>query len=246
MTSSSIWNNYFMFSIESFNLSEASLKIINNFIDANFPKGHTEHDDLIKHTQLSGNKGIILLTLIELSNELTYNQASDILIYSDSFNRPELLLKMFNKTNNDAWLKLFGEFWSMCDSCSLYHEEFKRILKSYDINDIKKIIHTEESIEFYDSLPDNIVVYRGTFIDERFDGISWTTSEEVAKRFQVGYESFKNGGPMSIRYMINMTSDKFNLLKDISLNGTALLEKTVNKKDVFVITSRGENEVIVY
>ncbi len=243
MNTYEIWKQNFGFDLTELNLGLLPLYIIDMNILEYFPSDHT---DITKMQSLSCNKFTIMKFAIDNATECSAEVARLILQFSDSFNRPELLLSLSEKVSSDAWLDLFREYWTSCDSCSLYHEEFRNILFTYNIKKIREKTHSAEDKTFYDSLPESFEVYRGTFIDEQFiDGISWTTDKEIAERFKNGYENFKNGGGMRIRYMINMNQEKFSRLKDISESGTTVLTKTVNKKDVFVNTSRGEHEILI-
>lgn len=238
-----LWNKYFSADIEELQLSKKSLHVIEQLIIDYLPTDSVDQ----RHMFVSANRGHIMKYAVLQSNAIiTEENADKILSHLDSFNRPEVLYLLFEKTDRIVWLNLFRSFWTMCDSCSLYHEEFKSILRSYDIEEIRSITHNDDDIEFYNSLPETFEVYRGTFNDSRFaGGISWTTDIKVAEFFQNGYENFKNNGPMVFRYKFNMNDDKFNLLKEIAESGTSVLTRTVNKKDIFVNTNRGENEIFI-
>lgn len=238
-----LWNKYFSADIEELYLSKKALHVIEQLIIDYLPTDSVDQ----RHMFVSANRGHIMKYAVSQATAIiTEENADKILSHLDSFNRPEVLYLLFEKTDRIVWLNLFRSFWTMCDSCSLYHEEFKYILQSYDIEEIRSITHKDNDIEFYNSLPDTFEIYRGTFNDPRFAaGISWTTDIKVAEFFQGGYENFKTNGPMVFRYKFNMTPDKFDLLKDIAKSGTSVLTKTVNKKDIFVNTNRGEHEVFV-
>lgn len=239
----SLWNKHFSSSLESLDVSQNTLDILNKLITEYLPKDHT---DFQKQLFVSANRGMICNYLVDSIDVIDFKNASKMLFDVDSFNRPELLVKFSDMIDKSYWLKLFNDFWTMCDSCSIYHEEFKEAFSKYTIEELRNEIHSDEDKEFYDSLPDVIEIYRGTFNDIRFSqGISWTLDKDVANRFMMGYKSFAENGPMVYRYKMNMTQDKFDLLKDISEEGVSVLTRTVNKKDIFLMTSRGEHEVIV-
>lgn len=237
-------NPYFNFEIEKFDIKSSDLTKLEEMID-NFLKKSENDPHLMM--MYSANKGKVLNTMVQsIRTNISFNDADNILLSADSFSRPELLINISRILSKEDWLLLFRENWTTCDSCSLYHNEFRKILKTYSIEEIRNLTHQDYDVEFYDSLPEEITIYRGTFIDERFcKGLSWSTEESVAIKFMEGYKSFKNGGPMMMRYRFNMDDQKFNLLKDISLKGVTVLSKVVNKKDIFVNTSRDEYEILV-
>ena len=242
-TASELWNRHVSIPLESFDLHPITLSNIESLVLDYFPKDYT---DVEKQMALSANKGTIIKYILDHLEELNHHDAEKVLFSVDSFNRPEILYLMASLVNGKEWLQLFRDFWTQCDSCSLYHNEYKEVLLAHKIETIRAITHNEDDINFYNSLPEKFEVYRGTFVDVRFaGGISWTTDRDVAEKFEYGYQNFANNGPMVYRYRTNMTDEKFELLKDIAKSGTAVLTRTVNKSDVFVNTSRGEREIFV-
>lgn len=242
-TASELWNRHVSIPLESFDLHPITLSNIESLVLDYFPKDYT---DVEKQMALSANKGTIIKYILDHLEELNHHDAEKVLFSVDSFNRPEILYLMASLVNGKEWLQLFRDFWTQCDSCSLYHNEYKEVLLAHKIETIRAITHNEDDINFYNSLPEKFEVYRGTFVDVRFaGGISWTTDRDVAEKFEYGYQNFANNGPMVYRYRTNMTDEKFDLLKDIAKSGTAVLTRTVNKSDVFVNTSRGEREIFV-
>lgn len=238
----SIFRQYFSFDLNEVDLGQDIIEEINTIITNDFP---TNHEDFLKLISLKFNKERVIHLILENSNEMSYNVADAILLTLDSFMRPKALIKLYGLLDRKDWAKLFQETWTMCDSCSLYHSEFNFILNQYSIQELRELCHTESDDAFYDSLPDEFEIYRGTFDDPRFDGISWTTSLEVAQRFKDSYENVAEGGAMAIRYKHNMDSDTYDLIMDIAKSGTSLKTMLVKKSDVFVNTSRGELEIIV-
>lgn len=240
---SKLWERHVLLPLESFNLHPIALSNIESLIVDYFPN---DYNDMEKQIALSANKGTIIKYILSHLDELKQDDAEKLLYSVDSFNRPEILYLMASLVDSKEWLNLFRTSWTQCDSCSLYHNEFKEILLSYSIDTIREITHDDDDIAFYNSLPETFEVYRGTFVDERFaGGISWTTDRSIAEKFEYGYQSFANNGPIVYRYRTNMTNEKFDLLKDISQAGTTVLTRIVKKSDVFVNSSRGEHEIFV-
>lgn len=229
---------------DSYGLSKFDKEVVMDMIQELIP--FDVNDNVLKILNVNANRNFILLYIVEHSKTLSVEEANFFLYSCDSFGRPEILHTLHSKVGQIEWLKLFRDFWTMCDSCSLYHKEFKEILKSYNIKTLRRHIHTTEDNAFYNDLPEEFEVYRGTFLDERFKyGISWTTDYEVASKFELGYRNFSIGGPMIYRYKTNMRPEVFSIMEDIGKHGTDILHMYVNKSSVFVLTSRGEKEIIV-
>ena len=239
-----IFERHFGKSINDFSINDSFKELILKSVEQYLP---FNMEDVQKLVYANIAKGLISINLVEcLDNEISYELAESLIFIQDSFNKPELLCKLFDVIAKDDWLKLFRQFWVSCDSCSLYHNQFIEILNQYSLDYIRENTHDDDDKLFYDSLPEEFTVYRGTFIDDRFKcGISWTVDKAVAEKFKKGYQSFKDGGLMMMRYRCNTSNDKFDLLKDIAKSGVELLEMKVKKTDIFVNTSRGESEIFV-
>jgi hypothetical protein len=93
------------------------------------------------------------------------------------------------------WLKLLGKFWTVCDNTGAYADF---MLFDSPISRIKGPVlelMTEHEIKFLNDLPEQINVYRGCYSEHNEDGISYSLSKDIAKRFplmfyekiQVGY-----------------------------------------------------------
>lgn len=229
---------------DSYGLSIFDKEVVKDMILELLPA--SLNDEIEKVIYATANRNLIILYIVEHSKTLSVDEAKEFLYMADSYGRPEILYSLHSKVDPIKWLKLFRDFWTMCDSCSLYHKEFKEILKTYNIKALRRHIHTAEDAAFYNDLPEEFEIYRGTFLDEQFkDGISWTTDYEVAAKFELGYRNFSMGGPMVYRYKTNMRPEVFSIMEDIGKNGTDILHKYVKKSSVFVLTSRGEKEVFV-
>jgi hypothetical protein len=86
----------------------------------------------------------------------------------------------------------------------------------------KKYLMDKEEYAYYESLPEEITVYRGVGRRRAKYGLSWTDDEKVANWFKNRWE--------------NITSD----------NEPMLLKAVINKKDVLAyLNSRGERELVV-
>lgn len=242
-----LFESNFSFDLNKLELSNFDRDILFEMCEAYIPQSFmNESPEKLIHA--SANRTLIVLFMVEHAQ--VKHIPSDIvetLLYSvDSFGRPEVLQALHDKVDSIYWLKLFANYWTMCDSCSLYHTRFKEIFSNYSIETIRQEIHSEEDWEFYNSLPEVFTAYRGTFLDERFKGgLSWTTNQDVAKRFEYGYFNFAKKGPMLFRYQSNMRPEIFKTMLEIAEGGTAVLQADFFKEDVFVLTSRSESEILV-
>lgn len=238
------FSDFFVSKIDDFKIDPDTIKVINEIISEYFPQSD---NDVQKLMSVSANKNTVMKHVILSANcTIDIKTAEAALIDVDSFGRANILHNISRIVSKDDWLALFKSNWHMSDSCSLFHEEFREILSTYDMSYIRETIHDELDREFYDQLPETFTVYRGTFIDEDFaQGISWTTDKEVASRFMLGYQSFADKGGMYYRYASNIDHGLLEKMNEIAESGVTVLERTVNKADVFVTTSRGESEVIL-
>lgn len=91
----------------------------------------------------------------------------------------------------DFW-HLFHEFWPMCDSTWEWQDELKDLFCAHGHG---RRYFKKEQREFYKSLPESIVAYRGCSA-ERFLGVSWTTNYEVAFKFARGHRYIATPDPV--------------------------------------------------
>lgn len=242
-----LFESIFSFDLSKLELSNFDQDILFEMCELYIPQSFV-NDQIEKMINASANRTLIVLFIVEHAQvKQIPSDIAETLLYSvDSFGRPEVLQALYDKVDSIYWLKLFANYWTMCDSCSLYHIRFKEIFSNYSIETIRQEIHSKEDWEFYNSLPEVFTAYRGTFLDERFKGgLSWTTDKDIAKRFEYGYYNFAKKGPMIFRYQTNMRSEIFENMLEIAVGGTGVLRAEFFKEDVFVLTSRGESEILV-
>lgn len=184
------------------------------------------------------------LLVISATTKIPYMAASKILSLSSSFNRTTLLSAMHDKVKDSDWCKLFAENWSSCDGCTSNSGNFIEILNQVDLNEIRKNL-SDEDIEYYNNLPDQVTIYRGTLdCDDINTGISWTTDLSIAKKFAEISESIAKREPASLRYIMGMGSDYQQIL-DSNPTGGVILKATVSKDKIIYTNNRGESEAII-
>lgn len=120
--------------------------------------------------------------------------SSYLLRHCNSYSRFPTLLGMVdtivdehNEPSFEAWLKLLGENWSICDNIGKYTEEMEDILWRNDRLEKNIVKHCPEMMDeeeqaAYDALPDTVVIYRGCYAVNKW-GFSWSLSRDVAAKF---------------------------------------------------------------
>ena len=106
---------------------------------------------------------------------------------ADSFNRLPLLLSFVEKHCDDAALswRLMLYWWDTCDGTGAWRPEAARALRALSAKSDARRHMEEVDGAFYDSLPDQISVYRGAAFNFA-RGLSWTTDLAVAEKFAAG------------------------------------------------------------
>ena len=93
---------------------------------------------------------------------------------------PELL-RFRDHMDPLQWWSLLGYWWSMFDNVSDYGGHLRELLNEADHDHLKAMMALDAKAE-WDALPAELIVYRGCYSVNR-DGLSWTLSEEIARRF---------------------------------------------------------------
>jgi hypothetical protein len=111
---------------------------------------------------------------------MTFERACYLATLCDSYSRLSKIVELVDELTEKDWLKLLGKFWTVCDNTGK-----GPVLE----------LMTEHEIKFLNDLPEQINVYRGCYSEHNEDGISYSLSKDIAKRFplmfyekiQVGY-----------------------------------------------------------
>lgn len=128
-------------------------------------------------------------------------------------------------------------FWKMVANCyvssSFAHTDNALILRYLnDTRPEKEYLMEEEERQFFNNLPDEVIIYRGCTKKEIKSGkfrMSWTLDRKVAEFFAFEY--------------INLNHEK-SLQKDKSLYD--IIEKSVNKKDLLCYFGRRNEAEVLY
>lgn len=107
------------------------------------------------------------------------NEARKALLLADSYSRMEVLIALRSELRGDAWLRLVGEFWSMCDNIGAHRLVMRRLLPQH--GPVPQLMTAAER-SAWDKLPPLVTLYRGCG-PRNMLGASWSTERSVAARF---------------------------------------------------------------
>jgi len=106
--------------------------------------------------------------------------------------RLDPLLEIFNMADVEDKIKaeLLSDTWTLIEQPSVNMKHWVKLFKYFKKR--KELLMTEEELEFFNNLPEEITIYRGS---EYIKGISWTLSKEkaewFAKRFEINGKVFE-------------------------------------------------------
>jgi hypothetical protein len=95
------------------------------------------------------------------------------------------------ESTRDFW-HLFYQFWSVCDQGWHWQDELKWELWLHGPG---RRYFKKEQREFFRSLPETVVVYRGCSAS-RVLGVSWTTNQKIAADFARGHRFLHTPDPV--------------------------------------------------
>lgn len=164
---------------------------------------------------------------------ITIDDARDQLKLCDSYSRLPALLDMTWDLNTSDFFTLLGEVWPMSDNIGWYIDElvgsFRVVgaavpasaeMMAPEAQVISEMM-TPEAQAIYDSLPDEVTIYRGCYASNMW-GLSWSLRREVAERFPTLPRYRQPGQPI-------------------------LVTAKVMKKDIIaIIANREEYEIVAY
>ena len=109
----------------------------------------------------------------------TYEEASRILTFEDSYSRLAVLLRLSLEMQRHEWLKLLGEEWQGCDNIGPFRLALRKALGT--VGPIIEMMDNKERVAF-DALPATVTIYRGCGPSNAL-GASWSTKRSVAEKF---------------------------------------------------------------
>lgn len=116
---------------------------------------------------------------METLPSLTYEEADEKLIFEDSYSRLHAIFFMYRQMQHNEWLKLLGEYWSVCDNIATIRTALKSRIGT--VGPIAEMMDNEEQAA-YDALPDIVTIYRGCG-KKNIAGASWSLDRDIAARF---------------------------------------------------------------
>lgn len=112
-------------------------------------------------------------------NRLRLSEARKFALMCDSYARLERILDFAPRMERRDWLRLLGDFWSVCDNIGKYRQQLRRLLPTAGPAD--DLMNAAERAT-YEALPQSVRVYRGCGPDNMV-GASWSLDRAVAERF---------------------------------------------------------------
>ena len=120
--------------------------------------------------------------------------------YFDSTGRPYAFLDYFIGCQDpEVFWRTFHKEWSGFDA--IPHEDFADLLEIYR-QDWRPEFMPREDLQFYNSLPESVTVFRGQDQDAEI-GLSWTLNRDVADGFAKGHRGIVNKSPVILTAEIN-------------------------------------------
>lgn len=135
-------------------------------------------------------------------------------------NKPYRLLYLYANS-----LILDTKTFSQCLKDIWVETEFPNADKNVSTDDIiklfekadKNILMNQKELEYYNKLPDEVTIYRGTYKSSNSNALSWTTDYNTAHWFATRFD-----------------------------NEGFILQAKINKKDIFAFfNDRNENEIVL-
>ena len=121
---------------------------------------------------------------------------ADALVMASSYNRLPTLLDMHGWIDDALWLQCLGDEWSRCDNISMYSDELSDTPFGWFDGPMPEMM-TQKEVDYYNSLPDDFLVYRGCWAANKW-GYSWSLSKEKAEQFTVYARYQQPGQPLLV------------------------------------------------
>lgn len=133
----------------------------------------------------------------------SYAWCDQLLDLRSSTERLPGLLEAAPEITTDNFLTLLGKYWDAMDDIGLHINELRKAL--FDIHQIEyEPLYTmmdPEEVEAFDDLPEDLIVYRGCYENNKF-GFSWSLRREVAESFPFLMRYRQTGKPILVTAQI--------------------------------------------
>lgn len=119
--------------------------------------------------------------------------------YYGSAERATEFIKLAQRMTGTQFWEVLHSQWSGFDVID--HFAMKQLLQKFAVDWDVKFLETNDRA-FYESLPKEVIIYRGQATDSLI-GLSWTTDYEVAKSFSQGHRGYLCPNPLIIKAQIS-------------------------------------------
>jgi len=137
---------------------------------------------------------------------MDYEEASNLLIMCSSFDRFQTFLKIKDQLNDKDYWRTLADAYTGSDN--LYHlkEEVKDVF--LEDRSHREFLMTKKELKIYNSLPENLTIYRGMTVEEHESGdfnVSWTLLKERAEFFAFKYgRNFSTEGKPKVVHQLEV------------------------------------------
>ena len=137
---------------------------------------------------------------------MDYEEASNLLIMCSYFDRFQTFLKIKDQLNDKDYWRTLADAYTGSDN--LYHlkEEVKDVF--LEDRSHREFLMTKKELKIYNSLPENLTIYRGMTVEEHESGdfnVSWTLLKERAEFFAFKYgRNFSTEGKPKVVHQLEV------------------------------------------
>jgi hypothetical protein len=137
---------------------------------------------------------------------MDYEEASNLLIMCSSFDRFQTFLKIKDQLNDKDYWRTLADAYTGSDNLYYLKEEVKEAF--LENRSHREFLMTRKELKIYNSLPENITIYRGMTVEELESGdfnVSWTLLKERAEFFAFKYgRNFSTEGKPKIVHQLEV------------------------------------------
>lgn len=136
---------------------------------------------------------------------LCYADADAQLARCNSYTRLPTLIDMSPELEFADWLKLLGDWWSLCDNVGEWADHLMDLTPLGYVLDapaaLRPALMTDLELAQLEALPDPVTVWRGCYASNKW-GLSWSTDRETAERFPTLARYRQEGQPLLVKAVV--------------------------------------------
>lgn len=102
--------------------------------------------------------------------------------HCNSHQRPAEILSFKANMNHLDWWRLLGEEWTVCDNVATHTKKLRTYLRKADRTQLDMMMTRYARRQLRELNGGELTVYRGCY-DFNHDGLSWSLSERIARKF---------------------------------------------------------------